>query len=54
MLLNLLYRISVSGDQDRAREEEARRYFDEHGQWPEEPQAPVSQRRWTLPKGVVT
>jgi hypothetical protein len=54
MLLNLLYRISVSGDQDRAREEEARRYFDQHGQWPDEPQAPVSQRHWTLPKGVVT
>jgi hypothetical protein len=54
LLLNLLYRISVSGDQDRAREEEARKYFDEHGQWPDEPQAPDSQRHWTLPKGVVT
>jgi hypothetical protein len=54
MLLNLLYRMSVSGEQDRAREEEARRHFEEHGAWPDEPQAPVSRRHWTLPKGVVT
>jgi len=54
MLLNLLYRMSVSGDQDRAREEEARRYFDEHGDWPDEPQAPVARRHWTLPTGVLT
>jgi hypothetical protein len=36
MLLNLLYRMSVSGDRDRAREDEARRYFDEHGVWPDD------------------
>jgi hypothetical protein len=31
VLLNLLYRLSVSGDREREREEEARRYLDEHG-----------------------
>ena len=34
LLLNLLYRIGVEGDKQRDREEEARRYFDEHGRWP--------------------
>ena len=36
LLLNLLYRIGVSGDRDREREEEARRYLDEHGLWPDD------------------
>jgi hypothetical protein len=56
MLLNLLHRMSVSGDQERAREEEARRYFDEHGVWPddEEPQRRFRGRLWTLPRGAVT
>ena len=34
LLLNVLYRMGVEGDKDRDREEEARRYFDEHGRWP--------------------
>jgi hypothetical protein len=34
LLLNVLYRIGVQGDRERDREEEARRYFDEHGRWP--------------------
>jgi hypothetical protein len=34
LLLNVLYRIGVKGDEERDREEEARRYFDEHGRWP--------------------
>ena len=34
LLLNVLYRIGVEGDKDRDREEEARRFFDEHGRWP--------------------
>ena len=34
LLLNVLYRIGVEGDKERDREEEARRYFDEHGRWP--------------------
>ncbi|MEA2481729.1 MAG: hypothetical protein QOJ07_3651 [Thermoleophilaceae bacterium] len=36
LLLNVLFRIGVSGDVDRDREEDARRYFDEHGHWPDE------------------
>jgi hypothetical protein len=43
LLLNLLYRIGVEGDRDRDREERARRYFDEHGRWPDEP--PSAARR---------
>jgi hypothetical protein len=26
--------MGVQGDKERDREEEARRYFDEHGRWP--------------------
>ena len=36
LLLNLLFRIGMEGDKDRDREEAARRYFDEHGHWPDE------------------
>jgi hypothetical protein len=39
LLLNVIYRIGVAGDKDRDREEAARRYFDEHGRWPDEPEA---------------
>jgi hypothetical protein len=35
LLLNLLFRMGVEGDRDREREEAARRYFDEHGHWPD-------------------
>ncbi len=35
-LLNFLYRLSISGDRDRDDEDRARRYFDEHGHWPDE------------------
>jgi hypothetical protein len=35
LLLNLLFRMGVEGDRDREREEAARRYFDEHGRWPD-------------------
>jgi hypothetical protein len=41
-LLNLLYRIGVRGDRERDDEDRARRYFDEHGHWPDEPPAPGS------------
>jgi hypothetical protein len=37
LLLNVLHRIGVQGDRDRDREEDARRFFDEHGRWPDEP-----------------
>ena len=36
LLLNVLYRVGVSGDRERDEEEAARVYFDEHGRWPEE------------------
>jgi hypothetical protein len=36
-LLNLLYRVGVTGDRDRATEDEARDFFDRHGHWPDEP-----------------
>jgi hypothetical protein len=36
LLLNWLYRVGVQGDKERDREEEARRYFDEHGRWPDD------------------
>jgi hypothetical protein len=36
LLLNVLYRIGVSGDAERDREEAARTYFDEHGRWPDD------------------
>jgi thiamine transporter ThiT len=36
LLLNVLFRIGIEGDKARDREEEARRYFDEHGHWPGE------------------
>jgi hypothetical protein len=35
LLLNVLYRIGMQGDRERDREEEARRFFDEHGRWPD-------------------
>jgi hypothetical protein len=36
LLVNVLFRIGVEGDKDRDREDEARRFFDEHGRWPDE------------------
>ena len=36
LLLNVLYRVGVSGDRERDEEEAARVYFDEHGHWPDE------------------
>jgi hypothetical protein len=56
LLLNLLYRMSVSGDRDREREEAARRYFDERGAWPDDEEASerCPARRWILPPGVIT
>jgi hypothetical protein len=36
LLLNFLFRIGVEGDKERDREDDARRYFDEHGHWPDE------------------
>ena len=47
LMLDALYRLGVSGDEERARDEDAWRYFEEHGEWPADPPAP--QRQWTLP-----
>ena len=35
-MANSLYRFGVSGDREREAEEEARRYYDRHGRWPDE------------------
>ena len=51
LLINFLFRLSVSSDREREEEERARAYFDEHGEWPEDP--PPKQRKWTLPAGTV-
>ena len=52
LLLNALFRLSVSSEADRDAEEQARRYFDEHGEWLED--KPRGGRQWVLPAGVVT
>jgi hypothetical protein len=36
-LLNVLYRVGVTGDRDRSEEDDARSFYDEHGHWPDEP-----------------
>src|SRR4051794_33001708 len=43
LLLNVLYRVGVSGDRERDEEEAAREYLDEHGYWPDE--APGASKR---------
>jgi hypothetical protein len=52
VMLNFLFRLSVSSEADRAAEERARAFFDEHGEWPED--EPRRGRQWVLPAGVVT
>ena len=53
LLLNVLYRIGVRGDFERDDEEEARRYFTEHGEWPDAG-PPKERAAWRLPEGVAT
>lgn len=53
VLLKLLYRLSASGDREREQEEEARRYLDEHGVWPGEPETRQRTRRWVIPRVAV-
>jgi hypothetical protein len=36
LLMNVFFRIGVHGDKDRDKEEAARKFFDEHGYWPDE------------------
>ena len=50
MLLNFLFRLGVSGDEERERHEQAWKYFEQHGEWPEEPPA---RRIWTVAPGSV-
>jgi hypothetical protein len=52
VLFNGLFRLGISSEADRAEEERARAYFDEHGEWPEA--EPRTGRRWTLAPGVMT
>ncbi len=54
LLLNVLYRIGVSGDQERDTEQNERDYFDEHGHWRDEKPAGAEGRRWNLPEGAAT
>ena len=35
-LMNFLFRVGVTGEQDRDAEDAAREYFDKHGHWPDE------------------
>ena len=52
VLFNFLFRLGLSSEADRDEEQQARVYFDEHGEWPED--KPREGRRWVLPAGVVT
>ena len=52
VLFNALFRLGLSSEADRDEEEQARVYFDEHGEWPED--KPHEGRQWVLPAGVVT
>jgi hypothetical protein len=36
LLINLLFRFGVKGDEERKQEEEAREYLARHGRWPDE------------------
>ncbi|MDO8211235.1 hypothetical protein [Conexibacter sp. CPCC 206217] len=53
LLLNVLYRAGVRGDVDRDDEEEARRYFDAHGYWPDEaPRVKTPANEHSIPPSV--
>jgi hypothetical protein len=54
LLLNVLYRIGVSGDDERDTEQEQRDYFDKHGRWPDQAPAAGRTREWNLPQDVAT
>jgi hypothetical protein len=53
LMLNFMFRLSVSSEGDREREEQARVYYDEHGEWPDDEPARTG-RKWVLAPGVVT
>ena len=50
LLLNVLYRVGVSGDLERADEEAARVFYDEHGRWPDEDTGPEPPAREPPPR----
>ncbi len=52
VMINFLFRLGAEGDREREQEEQARRFFDEHGVWPDE--QPHQPKAWRLPPGVVT
>ena len=54
LLLNVLYRIGVSGDAERDTEQDQRDYFDRNGHWPDEKPSAAESRKWNLPDGVST
>lgn len=41
-LMNILWRVGISGDHDRDDEQAARDYFDRHGRWPDDPRRAAS------------
>ena len=41
-LLNVFYRMGVSGDKSRDDEDAARDYFDVHGHWPDDEEPPAA------------
>ena len=41
-LLNVFYRMGVSGDKSRDEEDAARDYFDVHGHWPDDGEPPAA------------
>jgi hypothetical protein len=50
-LINVLFRLGVSGDRERDDEERAREFFSEHGHWPDEtPPAPAAPQHRRLPE----
>jgi hypothetical protein len=52
LLLNVLFRIGLSGDAEREREDEARAHFAEHGSWPDEERRVA--RAWRAPENIAT
>jgi hypothetical protein len=54
LMINFLFRLGAAGDLERDREEEARRYLEVHGEWPQDEPPTKKQRMWHLAPGVVT
>ncbi|MBN1529059.1 MAG: hypothetical protein JW895_08360 [Thermoleophilaceae bacterium] len=52
LLLNALFRIGVSGDAERDREDRAREHFAEHGTWPADERP--ARRPWRQPENIAT